>query len=130
ADLEGLPTVLRDIESGAAAIVGLDTREPSPFAHELLNASPFAFLDDAPLEERRARAVTMRRSLSIDALRDLGRLDPDAIAQVREQAWPVVRDADELHDALLSGGVLLPAEANSWAEFFEQLRATGRAAVV
>src|SRR5207302_2614806 len=71
ADLEGWLTVLKDIESGAIELRALDSREPSPFAHELLNASPYAFLDDAPLEERRARAVTMRRSLSVEALRDL-----------------------------------------------------------
>src|SRR5262249_9830242 len=102
----------------------------SPFAHQLLNANPYAFLDDAPLEERRARAVTLRRSLSPDALRDLGRLDPEAIAQVKSEAWPVVRDADELHDVLLSSGALAPAEASSWTTFFDQLRSTGRAALV
>src|SRR5207237_10555200 len=101
-DLDGLLTVLSDIEAGAIELVGMDSREPSPFAHELLNASPYAFLDDAPLEERRARAVTMRRTLSVEALRDLSRLDPEAIAQVRSEAWPLVRDREELHDALLS----------------------------
>src|SRR5207302_420562 len=102
ADLDGLLTVLRGIESGSIEVVGLDTREPSPFAHELLNAMPYAFLDDAPLEERRARAVTLRRTLSLEALRDLTKLDPEAIAQVRADAWPLVRDADELHDVLPS----------------------------
>src|SRR5262245_30079865 len=98
--------VLRDIESGAIQLVGLDTREPSPFSHELLNANPYAFLDDAPLEERRARAVNLRRSLPIDSMRDLAKLDPAAIAQVRAEAWPIVRDADELHDTLLGMGAL------------------------
>src|SRR5262249_46264535 len=106
ADLDGLLDVLRDIEAGAIEAVGLDTREPSPFAHELLNANPYAFLDDAPLEERRARAVMARRSLSLESLRDLSRLDPEAIAQVKAEAWPLVRDADELHDVLLSHGAL------------------------
>jgi ATP-dependent Lhr-like helicase len=130
ADLEGWLNVLRDIESGAIEIVGLDTREPSPFAHELLNASPYAFLDDAPLEERRARAVTLRRSLSIEALRDLGRLDPEAVAQVRSEAWPLVRDADELHDVLLSQGAL-PIEGNAnWQGYFEELCSAGRATFV
>src|SRR5205814_9521409 len=114
ADLDGLLAVLRDIESGAIELVSLDSREPSPFAHELLNASPYAFLDDAPLEERRARAVNMRRSLSIEALRDLGRLDPEAIAGVKSEAWPVVRDADELHDTLLSQGALPAEEGKQW----------------
>lgn len=130
ADLDGLLEVLRDIEAGAIEVVGLDTREPSPFAHELLNANPYAFLDDAPLEERRARAVTMRRSLSIEALRDLGRLDPDAIAQVKAEAWPLVRDPDELHDVLLSQGVLPVADGRPWENYFEQLRSAGRATTV
>jgi ATP-dependent Lhr-like helicase len=130
ADLDGLLEVLRGIETGAIEVVGLDTREPSPFAHEILNASPYAFLDDAPLEERRARAVMARRSLSIDSLRDLGRLDPAAMAQVRSEAWPLVRDADELHDVLLSHGALPIADAGSWSELFVQLRAAGRATTV
>ena len=127
ADLESLLTVLGDIESGAIEIVGLDTREPSPFAHELLNANPYAFLDDAPLEERRARAVTMRRTLSIDAMRDLSQLDPEAIAQVKSEAWPLVRDADELHDTMLSQGALPVRDAGEWQMFFRELCAAGRA---
>ena len=130
ADLGGMLGVLQGIESGAIQTIALDTREPSPFAHELLNASPYAFLDDAPLEERRARAVTMRRTLSVEALRDLGRLDPEAIDQVRGEAWPVVRDANELHDVLLSQGALPLADAREWQTFFEQLRSTGRATEV
>lgn len=129
-DLDGCLEVLRDIESGAVETIGLDSREPSPFAHQLLNANPYAFLDDAPLEERRARAVTLRRSLNADALRDLGRLDPEAIAQVKTEAWPSVRDADELHDALLSSGALLHAEAMPWIAFFDQLRSAGRATLL
>src|SRR5262249_44159624 len=130
ADIDGLLAVLKGIESGAIETVGLDSREPSPFAHELLNAHPYAFLDDAPLEERRARAVAMRRSLSADALRDLGRLDPEAIAQVRSEAWPLVRDGDELHDVLLSFGAFPAEEGGLWQNYFEQLRATGRATKV
>src|SRR5262249_34798776 len=76
-NLRGLINVLEGIESGIMKTVALDSREPSPFAHELLNANPYSFLDDAPLEERRARAVTMRRALSPEALQDLGRLDPE-----------------------------------------------------
>jgi ATP-dependent helicase Lhr and Lhr-like helicase len=129
-DFDGCLQVLRDIESRAIETIALDSREPSPFAHQLLNANPYAFLDDAPLEERRARAVTLRRSLSTDALRDLGRLDPEAIAQVKKEAWPVVRDADELHDVLLSNGALPRAVAESWTSYFDQLRLAGRAALV
>jgi ATP-dependent Lhr-like helicase len=127
ADLDGWLAVLQGMESGVIAVVGLDSREPSPFAHELLNASPYAFLDDAPLEERRARSVTMRRALSVDALRDLGRLDPEAIAQVKSEAWPLVRDADELHDVLLSLGALPAEEGSHWHNYFEELRSAGRA---
>jgi len=130
ADLDGWLSVLRGLESGAIQVVGLDSREPSPFAHELLNASPYAFLDDAPLEERRARAVTMRRTLSLEALRDLGRLDPEAVAQVRSEAWPLVRNADELHDALLSQGALPVADAGNWQAYFDELRSAGRATQV
>lgn len=129
-DIDGAMEVLRAIESGAIETIALDSREPSPFSHQLLNANPYAFLDDAPLEERRARAVTLRRSLSTDALRDLGRLDPEAITQVKSEVWPIVRDADELHDVLLSSGALLHAEATEWTTYFEALRSTGRAALV
>jgi len=78
----------------------VDTPVPSQFSHEILNANPYAYLDDAPLEERRARAVNMRRMLPEAVLQEVGGLDPGAIAQVREEAWPDVRDADELHDVL------------------------------
>ena len=73
---------------------------PSQFSHEILNANPYAYLDDAPLEERRARAVEMRRMLPESVLEEVGKLDPAAIDQVRREAWPDVRDADELHDVL------------------------------
>ncbi len=80
----------------------MDTPIPSQFSHEILNANPYAYLDDAPLEERRARAVEMRRMLPESVLSEVGRLDPAAIAEVRADAWPDVRDAEELHDALLT----------------------------
>ncbi len=130
ADIAGLLSVLRGIESGEIETVGLDSREPSPFAHELLNAMPYAFLDDAPLEERRTRTVTMRRSLPAEALRDLGRLDPAVIAQVRTDAWPLVRDADELHDVLLSHGALPERDGSKWTAEFDHLVSTGRAMVI
>ncbi len=107
-DLDGLVKVLRDIESGAIEVVARDTPQPSVFAHQILNAMPYAFLDDAPLEERRARAVALRRALP-ESARDLGRLDPQAVRAASEDAWPEARDKDELHDALL-GLVLLPAD--------------------
>jgi len=99
-DVEGLKTLLRGMASGAIRVVAVDTPVPSQFSHEILNANPYAYLDDAPLEERRARAVEMRRVLPESVLEEVGGLDPGAIAQVREEAWPDVRDADELHDVL------------------------------
>ncbi|MGA9354048.1 MAG: DEAD/DEAH box helicase, partial [Terriglobales bacterium] len=99
-DIEGLGDVLRGIEQGRIRCVAVDTPVPSQFSHEILNANPYAYLDDAPLEERRARAVEMRRVLPASVLEEVGALDPAAIAQVQAEAWPDVRDADELHDVL------------------------------
>ncbi|WP_437190789.1 DEAD/DEAH box helicase [Planctomicrobium sp. SH527] len=106
-DIEGLTELLGKIEAGEFTIVGRDTREPSPFAYELLNSNPYAFLDGGEAQERRARAVATRRSLNVESLRDLGRLDPNAIEQVVREAQPEIRDADELHD-LLVGRMLVP----------------------
>jgi len=99
-DVEGLKKLLRGMASGRVRVIAVDTPVPSQFSHEILNANPYAFLDDAPLEERRARAVEMRRVLPESVLEEVGKLDPGAIQQVREEAWPDVRDADELHDVL------------------------------
>ncbi len=99
-DVEGLKTLLRGMASGAIRVLAVDTPVPSQFSHEILNANPYAYLDDAPLEERRARAVEMRRVLPESVLEEVGKLDPEAIAKVQEEAWPDVRDADELHDVL------------------------------
>jgi ATP-dependent Lhr-like helicase len=99
-DVEGLKSLLRGMASGEIRVIAVDTPVPSQFSHEILNANPYAYLDDAPLEERRARAVNMRRVLPESVLEEVGGLDPGAIAQVREEAWPDVRDADELHDVL------------------------------
>jgi ATP-dependent Lhr-like helicase len=99
-DVEGLRDLLRGMASGKIRVLAVDTPVPSQFSHEILNANPYAFLDDAPLEERRARAVEMRRMLPESVLEEVGKLDPAAIAQVRNEAWPDVRDADELHDVL------------------------------
>jgi ATP-dependent Lhr-like helicase len=127
-DLEGLMELLRRIETGELRTVAVDTAEPSPFSHEILNANPYAYLDDAPLEERRARAVQLRRTLRTDVADGIGALDEEAIAQVAEESWPVVRDSDELHDALLTL-VTLPPEAE-WEPFFAVLQATGRATML
>src|SRR6202021_3071666 len=127
-DLDGLTRILEDMESGAIRKVAIDNAEPSPFSHEILNANPYAYLDDAPLEERRARAVQLRRTLRTDASGGAGILDPAAIATVAAESWPDVRDADDLHDALLSLISLPPVE--EWLEVFMQLSVTGRASVV
>ncbi|MCU1271485.1 MAG: dependent helicase, Lhr family [Acidobacteriaceae bacterium] len=99
-DIEGVRELLRGMEDGRIRCIAVDTPVPSQFSHEILNANPYAYLDDAPLEERRARAVEMRRILPESVLEEVGKLDPAAIEQVREEAWPDVRDADELHDVL------------------------------
>jgi ATP-dependent helicase Lhr and Lhr-like helicase len=125
-DLEGLRSVLEGLESGAIRAVVKESVAPSPFSHEIVNANPYAFLDDAPLEERRARAVQMRRTLGESDLgTELGRLDPEAIRLVEEQSWPVVRSADELHDAL-STLVVLPVTPE-WQPWFEELECRRRA---
>ncbi|HWS98344.1 MAG TPA: DEAD/DEAH box helicase, partial [Candidatus Methylomirabilis sp.] len=99
-DIDGLRAVLTGIRDGSIRCIAVDTPVPSQFSHEILNANPYAFLDDAPLEERRARAVQMRRVLPEAVLNQVGRLDQTAIARVRDEARPDVRDAEELHDAL------------------------------
>ena len=129
-DVDRWIDLLADVQSGKVELIPVETREPSPFSHQLINANPYAFLDDAPLEERRTRAVTTRRSLSIDDFRDLARLDPDAIAQVSEDAWPVVRDAEELHDALQTIVVLREEEAGPWSDWLQELARAGRATLV
>jgi ATP-dependent helicase Lhr and Lhr-like helicase len=127
-DLPGLKEVLAELARGEIRLVAVDTREPSPLAQEILGGRPWSFLDDAPLEERRARMVAVRRALPQDAAA-LSRLDPAAVAEVSADAWPDVRDADELHEALLELG-LLPertGEAAGWAAWFPELLAAGRA---
>src|SRR5712671_6850292 len=124
-DLEGLKSLLAGIQSGSIETVAVDTAEPSPFSHEILNSNPYAYLDDAPLEERRARAVQLRRTLHSDMAQGVGALDPAAIAEVTSESWPVARDADELHDALLT--LTIAPEAPEWRSFYEQLE-TGRRA--
>jgi ATP-dependent Lhr-like helicase len=126
-DLEALNGVLGQIHRGELTLVARDTPEPSVFAHEILGARPYAFLDDAPLEERRSHAVQTRRPS--DASSDnLGTLDPAAIERVREEVRPDPRDADELHDTLLTIGMLLESDLDPAArEFLPTLAAAGRA---
>jgi len=125
-DLDGLLSILEGIESGEIHCVVKESVAPSPFSHEIVNANPYAFLDDAPLEERRARAVQLRRTIDAGDASELGRLDPEAIRLVEEESWPLVRSADELHDALLT--LVLVPETAEWAAWFEQLSRDRRAA--
>jgi ATP-dependent Lhr-like helicase len=125
-DLDGLREILGKLNDGSIRIVAVDTPVPSQFSHEILNANPFAYLDDAPLEERRARAVSLRRVLPESVLAEVGGLDPEAIEEVQRDAWPDVRDSDDLHDALQTL-VALPSQAN-WTDRFDELVAARRAA--
>jgi ATP-dependent Lhr-like helicase len=129
-DLEGLQEVLTAIANGRIRSVAVDTPAPSAFAHEILNANPYAYLDDAPLEERRARAVEMRRMLPETVLSEVGRLDAAAITTVTADAWPDVRDADDLHDALQTLVALPEPLGSAWTGWFDALvrdRRAGRA---
>jgi ATP-dependent Lhr-like helicase len=127
-DVHGLISLLERIAAGEIEVVGRDTPEPSPMSHQILNANPYAYLDDAPLEERRTRAVTVRRGLPADIAGGVGALDDRAIATVRADAWPSPRDADELHDALLSLIVLPETDVlPAWGAWFEALASARRA---
>ena len=143
-DIQGLKQVLARVLDGSIRCVAVDTPIPSQFSHEILNANPFAYLDDAPLEERRARAVEMRRMLPDTVVSEVGKLDPAAINEVRTEAWPDVRDADELHDVLqtlmalpeISDGEdesdpvkkLVRESVNSWRDHFTSLAEQRRVA--
>ena len=112
-DVDGLESLVTRLRDGDIRVVACDLTEPSPLAAEVLDARPYAFLDDAPLEERRARAVTMRRGLDPASAADIGRLDADAIERVREEAWPDATSIDEVHDALVVLGFATASEAIS-----------------
>ena len=132
-DIEGFENLLRAIERGEVEIETRDLVEPSPLALEILSARPYAFLDDAPLEERRTQAVVSRRWLDPESAADIGRLDPEAIARVREEAWPQAESADELHDALGWLGLLTSGEVQaqpSWTPLLDELVREKRAARV
>ncbi|MDH3280595.1 MAG: DEAD/DEAH box helicase, partial [Gammaproteobacteria bacterium] len=139
-DIVGLERLLGGIRSGDVEVVARDLAGPSPLAQEILSARPYAFLDDAPAEERRTSAVQARPFLDIETAEALGRLDLNAIDEVRREAWPDARTADELHDALVLLGFLTEAEgqrgmlhesggalAFGWTHLFEELVADRRA---
>ena len=139
-DIDGLQILINGISDGSIKCLAIDTPVPSVFSHEILNANPYAFLDDAPLEERRARAVDMRRVLPDSLVEEVGRLDENAIAKVRAQAWPDLRDADELHD-FLQTIIVLPQQLTAlpyattttpqdWSNLFIQLKEESRAETI
>jgi ATP-dependent Lhr-like helicase len=134
-DLEGLREVLRQIENGGIRTIAVDTPVPSVFAHELVNANPYAFLDEAGLEERRARAVSLRGAIPPSVVERAGGLDPKAIETVREQCWPDLVNEHELHD-LLFHLVAFPISqlreqsAQAWTLWYQELRHAGRASTV
>ena len=137
-DLEGLEKVINGIANGQIKCVAVDTPIPSVFSHEILNANPYAFLDDAPLEERRARAVEMRRILPDTLLAEVGRLDEQVINKVEGEIVPDIRDEDELHD-FLQTVIAFPEQANFlsrikindlWLKLFEKLRQNKRVSKV
>jgi ATP-dependent Lhr-like helicase len=143
-DIDGLEALLRSIEKGEKRLIARDLNEPSPLAQEILSARPYAFLDDAPLEERRTQAVLSRRWLDPETASDLGTLDQSAIDRVRQESWPQVESADELHDALCQLGYLQESEGltatppwltaaegiEGWSKLFHQLTEDRRAAVM
>ena len=129
-DIDGLERLLTSIERNEKHLFARDVIEASPLSQEILNARPYAYLDDAPLEERRTRAVFQRRWLDPETAADMGKLDQAAIDRVRGEVWPEPRNADELHDALVELGFITEAEGTAWQEFFVELNADRRAAVL
>jgi ATP-dependent helicase Lhr and Lhr-like helicase len=129
-DTDGLERLLQGIECGNIRIVCRDLTEPSPLALEVLAARPYAYLDDAPLEERRTQAVMARRWLAPETAADLGRLDAEAIVRVRSESWPEAANADELHDALVWLGCLTEPETQAdprWSAWLAELAGQNRA---
>src|SRR5690242_20331537 len=129
-DIDGLEQLLTSIERNEKNLFARDVIEASPLSQEILNARPYAYLDDAPLEERRTRAVFQRRWLDPETAADMGKLDQAAIDRVRDEVWPEPRNADELHDALVELGFVTEQEGAHWQEFFAELNADRRAAVM
>lgn len=129
-DIDGLERLLTSIERNEKNLFARDVIEASPLSQEILNARPYAYLDDAPLEERRTRAVFQRRWLDPETAADMGKLDQAAIDRVHDEVWPEPRNADELHDALVELGFVTEKEGWAWQEFFAELNADRRAAVM
>ena len=129
-DIEGLTTILQRIEQGDVQCLSIESPSPSPFSHEILNANPYGFLDNAPLEERRSRAVSMRHVLPPEEAATVGALDADAIAAVCKEAWPQVRDADELQEVLHLLTWVPEDRATEWRALLPDLLDSERALVL
>ncbi len=135
-DIEGLEHLLIKIQTNEKELIALDLREPSPLSEQVLNARPYAFLDDAPLEERRTHAVQNRRWLDPAEAAEFGKLDIEAINAVKSEAWPQVRNAEELHDALILLAFLTTEEGkggdgqNGWEDYFSELVNENRASIL
>ena len=125
-DVDGFLAVLRGIKDGSIRTLCVDTPEPSVFAHAILNAQPYAFLDDAPLEERRTQAVITRRGLDPKRADELGALDSSAVQRVRDEAWPRPQNLEEVHEALTWMGYVRLDEAPEWEAWLLELQAAGR----
>lgn len=136
-DVEGFIELLTSLKNGEIKTLAIDTPAPSVFSHEILNANPYAYLDDAPLEERRARAVELRRILPDSIATTTGKLDEYAIAQVKMEAWPDIRNADDLHDFLYTviaapphlAIVVRESGMLQWSTYFRELAQQRRAGV-
>ncbi len=126
-DVDGLVDVLAGVDAARIHYHARDTVEPSPMAHEIVTGKPYTYLDNAPIEERRTRAVSLRRTLPADA-RDLAALDPEAIARVADEAWPEARNAEEVHDALLGFVAIAEPFVRDWRDHLHALAAEDRAA--
>ncbi|MFN7972168.1 MAG: DEAD/DEAH box helicase [Acidobacteriota bacterium] len=125
-DVEGFLDVLRGLDDGTIARVAVDAPAPSAFAHGILNAAPYAFLDDAPLEERRTQAVLTRRALDARSADTIGELDPEAVRRVREEAWPSPENPEEVHEALMWMGYVTVDEGAPWQPWLGELQLAGR----
>ena len=125
-DIDGLLALLRRLSDGSIRRVAVDTAEPSPIARGILSAQPYAFLDNAPLEERRTQAVLTRRSLDVKQADEIGALDSDAVLRVRDEAWPCPQSAEELHEALCWMGYVTVKEAEPWEDWTQELEAAKR----
>jgi len=130
-DIDGLERLLTGIEQGSIAIITRDLTSPSPLAQEIINVKPYAFLDDAPAEERRTLAIQQRRFMDPQTAADIGHLNPEAIASVKQEAWPEATTPDELHDALVVLGFLTEAEGEGgWLDLMASLQQAQRATVL